>query len=446
MGTLKGQQWGGLGTSWVTNTANIAPRLVTRHRLKTVYLAAMHFAIFFVILRGGTGGGDTQCPTCPVGPESDITGMECVYDDAVVFSPKWGMAANDEVYHLDTMILETITLDELRSARGARRKELDLVVTTARQTVEKRAGVMGVESVQGGYDARRRRRFYKVWMVDRTNLDMLERRIINIELPMQTNACVSEHHLADKKPRVNFIVSLKNMASRFMNLADYVSAIFLEGDDVRLVVVDYDSQDANIARIIDAMQFPALLYTFPSETAFSRSGGLMKGASLVEGDDEIIFFIDVDMGFPLDFAQRIRDHCIRGQQIYAPVAWSTFKDGSSNHKKPGQGFWRTGGFGMMGMYKGDLKTLRGYDTQKFTTKHGGEDIDLANKILMTPGYVVSRPLEPDYFHAWHAENDWKESDGSQRPIHPQFCGSREYSFPTFKREDVCMDHFYKSTV
>ena len=43
------------------------------------------------------------------------------------------------------------------------------------------------------------------------------------------------------------------------------------------------------------------------------------------------------------------------------------------------GFWETLTYGLLGMYKSDWASTGGFDTQKYTTKWGGEDWDAVDK-------------------------------------------------------------------
>ena len=44
-----------------------------------------------------------------------------------------------------------------------------------------------------------------------------------------------------------------------------------------------------------------------------------------------------------------------------------------------EGFWETLTYGLLGMYKSDWVMTGGFDTQKYTTKWGGEDWDAVDK-------------------------------------------------------------------
>lgn len=89
-----------------------------------------------------------------------------------------------------------------------------------------------------------------------------------------------------------------------------------------------------------------------------------------DGQDDLLFFVDVDMVFSRASLERIRVNTIRGRQVYFPIVFSEFEPAtvyrdqgltvSPNHFLINQdsGYWRQYGFGIVSVYKSDLRRVR----------------------------------------------------------------------------------------
>lgn len=89
-----------------------------------------------------------------------------------------------------------------------------------------------------------------------------------------------------------------------------------------------------------------------------------------DGQDDLLFFVDVDMVFSRATLERIRTNTIRGRQAYFPIVFSEFDPTTvyrdqavgvaPNHFLINQdtGYWRQYGFGIVSVYKSDLRRVR----------------------------------------------------------------------------------------
>jgi hypothetical protein len=169
-----------------------------------------------------------------------------------------------------------------------------------------------------------------------------------------------------------------------------------------LVVVDFGSAQCNVTKILEAAQIPYKLIV--SNEKFSRTKGLNTGCGSTSEAHGICFMLDVDLDLPTDFHLTIRQQTIESLTAYAPVMYSFNKD-KPMQVGEGNGWWRTTSLGMIGVFKTDFQKIGGYDEKQFTTKWGGEDLDLASR-LMKSGLEIIRPLEKNYFHKYHPNNPW----------------------------------------
>ncbi|XP_052870514.1 chondroitin sulfate synthase 1-like, partial [Anopheles cruzii] len=164
--------------------------------------------------------------------------------------------------------------------------------------------------------------------------------------------------------------------------------------------------DLLVALYVDAPESPALLTLLtglqsrhpaarinfvPLSGNFSRGLALDRATkSLHCADDDILFFIDVDMVFSAQSLVRIRQNVIRGRQIYLPIVFSEYAPAlesgapgggptteSGDLRPPAvrnfsapypitdeTGYFRQFGYGLVGIYKADLERpdLKGLST------------------------------------------------------------------------------------
>ena len=155
---------------------------------------------------------------------------------------------------------------------------------------------------------------------------------------------------------------------------------------------------------------------------FSRSIGCETGAALYN-EDELIFFIDVDMMFNSDFLLRVRSNTIYNKLVYYPIVYSEYDDSANivdaigtalnkrNDSSPAstrtepeydygedKGFWRQFGFGMLGAYLGDLRKVGGFN--QTIIGWGYEDLDLYEKFVKH-NMTIFRSVDIGEVHMFH---------------------------------------------
>jgi chondroitin sulfate synthase len=158
---------------------------------------------------------------------------------------------------------------------------------------------------------------------------------------------------------------------------------------------------------------------------FSRSIGCEMGAALFKQED-LLFFIDVDILFTNEFLFRARLNTIQYKQVYYPIVFSEYdpddsidaiqllvnKTESSKLRNRGQklvrnshyelnldnGYWRQFGFGIVSVYYSDLKLVGGFDTS--IIGWGKEDVDLYEKFIRS-NLTIFRTIDPGLIHVFH---------------------------------------------
>lgn len=148
------------------------------------------------------------------------------------------------------------------------------------------------------------------------------------------------------------------------------------------------------------------------EESFARGRALQFGAESLQ-DDDLMFFIDVDMAFNGKTLLRIRQNTIRNTTIYFPIVYSLY-DPKKFHKhydgsdyrlfdkelllNEDNGSWRQYGFGIVSLYKSDFVKLRGFNT---TIKGWGmEDVAFFDAAVKSDMQTV-RSVDPGLVHIYH---------------------------------------------
>uniref|UniRef100_T1J359 Hexosyltransferase n=1 Tax=Strigamia maritima TaxID=126957 RepID=T1J359_STRMM len=212
---------------------------------------------------------------------------------------------------------------------------------------------------------------------------------------------------------INFILPLLGRYETFHRFLDIFETVcLLDNERVDLLVVLYQTQDlqTQTAKIID--HYKSIQDKYPNyklilqtaEGTFSRASALQLGASKFQ-DDNLLFFIDVDMSMDKEFLQRTRLNVIRGIQVYFPIVFSQYspktysKDPKNNDQiSDDSGYWRQFGFGIGAMYKSDFDAVGGFNTS--IQGWGQEDVDLYEKIVKS-NLTIFRAVDPGLIHIYH---------------------------------------------
>ncbi|XP_076039998.1 chondroitin sulfate synthase [Oratosquilla oratoria] len=243
-----------------------------------------------------------------------------------------------------------------------------------------------------------------------------------------------------KPKRITFILPLSGRFGTFRRFMDDFRRVCLERDEnVQLLVVlfepsqGHEDERDNTEALLTSTQFDfpnTAMSIIQANTTFARALALDLGARECE-DDDLMFFIDVDMTFDAASLDRIRHFTILGKQVYYPIVFSEFDPSVS---RPGSnlssydhtliddvvGYWRSFGFGIAALYKADLKLSGGLDTS--ILGWGREDVDLFDKVLKS-NVRVMRAADPGLIHIFHLV----ECDPALEPSQYQMCLGTRFS-------------------
>lgn len=227
---------------------------------------------------------------------------------------------------------------------------------------------------------------------------------------------ISFLHDEETKP-INFIVPLSGRHETFKRFLQIYEKTCLQRDKyTRLVIVLYKSNDGYFHKnkqLIEALKAAygndKVSYVTLSGQ-FSRAKALESGVQLLK-DNDLMFFLDVDILFSKNTLQRIRFNTVQRKRAYFPIVFSLYDYTLFNRSlvnfeqfpseaiiNENSGFWRQFGFGIASIYKSDYETIGGLNTS--ITGWGMEDVHFYDKIIKSRIKIV-RSVDPDLIHVYH---------------------------------------------
>ena len=212
-------------------------------------------------------------------------------------------------------------------------------------------------------------------------------------------------------PTVNFMTVLSGLSNRLEKfLQDYEKNILQRGEDATLNIVLFNSPDAAKVRLMVDQYLTryqgAKIYIIDAPGEFARGIGLHHGAERLR-DDQLVFFVDVDLDVAPQFLQRCRLNTIQGKQVYFPIFFKMYNpefvqkyyQGNATQILMRQnGHWAHYSYGMLCTYVSDYRKAGGFDLEM--RGWGEEDVDYFNRVLHT-GFEVFRAPDPGLVHNWH---------------------------------------------
>uniref|UniRef100_A0A3B3HE02 Hexosyltransferase n=1 Tax=Oryzias latipes TaxID=8090 RepID=A0A3B3HE02_ORYLA len=246
-----------------------------------------------------------------------------------------------------------------------------------------------------------------------------------------------------KESKVNILVPLLGRYDIFVRfMANFERVCLIPNLNVKLLVLLF-STDNNTERVkqVELMREYHLKYPHadmeikPVAGSFSRALALEVGSTHFT-NDSLLFYCDVDLLFSGDFLKRCRTYSTLGEQAYFPIIFSQYdpkvvyagKVQSNNHYVfiSKRGLWRTYGFGIVCVYKGDLVRAGGFDTS--IQGWGLEDVDLYNKFVQS-GIRLFRSTDTGIVHVHHPVVCDPNLEAKQYKI---CLGSKASSHPTVR--------------
>ncbi|KAJ8714761.1 hypothetical protein PYW07_002986 [Mythimna separata] len=250
--------------------------------------------------------------------------------------------------------------------------------------------------------------------------------------------------------RIHFILPLSGRQETFGRfMKNYEDIVLKTNEAVSLIVVvyldtnsplDYKNTENLVNYYVDMYGKDIKVVSMGTET-FSRGAALTEGLKLCS-DDDLVFFIDVDMMFNFDTLRRIRIHTIKYHQVYFPVVFSEYNNevvnGEDYNKLLGNtddvpnpeemendepeeeeiksekeivnemyskgisnelGYFRQYGFGILAMYKCDFERVGGFDLK--IKGWGMEDVQMFETLIKS-NLSVFRAADDSLVHIFHS--------------------------------------------
>lgn len=216
----------------------------------------------------------------------------------------------------------------------------------------------------------------------------------------------------DMQSRINFIMPLSGRIDMFKQ---FLKNFIANGDN--------ENVHLTIAYFGDSTEIKSLLETYKLDLGFSswkiielkgefnRGRALNAGAESMRSDDDLMLFIDVDIGFTKSIFNVCRSYPEKSKSVYFPIVFSLYNPSSNFIRKSTErqkivlhqdyGYWRHFGYGMSCLYKYDYDKVNGFN--KTIEGWGMEDIDFYRKFVES-GYHIVRAPEKSLVHYWHEKS------------------------------------------
>ena len=236
---------------------------------------------------------------------------------------------------------------------------------------------------------------------------------------------------------IHFILPLSGRHRTFRRfLENYEQVCLIKNERTELHVVLFASNSNATSELIEENQLNIRLIErlekkyknskiqlIQETDSFSRARALDRGVRSLN-DQDLMFFIDVDIAFTNDALARIRLNTLKQERIYFPVVFSQYDPRmvydrrKQNIKEQNifsideqAGFWRLFGFGIVALYKIDYKSLGGFDLS--IQGWGKEDVDFFEKVVRSNNLKIFRAPDSGLVHVYHGVNCDESLKGTQ---------------------------------
>lgn len=221
------------------------------------------------------------------------------------------------------------------------------------------------------------------------------------------------------KKTITFILPLSGRLSTFIRFLHFYERVCLiENELTRLIIVLYKTTQSEFEGTVTIINDLRDKYkasdirTIVIEESFARGRALQFGADILQNND-LMFFIDVDMAFNSKTLLRIRQNTIKNTTIYFPIVYSLYdpKTFSKSYDitdyrifdkellvDEDNGSWRQFGFGIVSLYKSDFVKLGGFNTS--IKGWGMEDVAFYDHVIKSDLQMV-RTVDPGLVHIYH---------------------------------------------
>lgn len=253
---------------------------------------------------------------------------------------------------------------------------------------------------------------------------------------------------------VHFVLPLSgkyDVLRRFLRNYEEICLTGEERTTLSVILYRHKTEDSfdRTTDLIERLKYKyrgANIDVVPASGAFSRAKALNLGASRLK-DNDLMFFVDVDIAFTESALHRIRSNTLLGRQIYFPVVFSQYNPNTVRGDNRGgnvfavdetSGYWRQFGFGIVSLYKQEYKTVGGFDLS--IQGWGKEDVDFYEKVVKS-NVKIFRTADRDLVHVYHdvecskdlPETQWSMCMGTKADT---FAGTEALSKMIYENPEV----------
>ncbi|XP_078033668.1 chondroitin sulfate synthase isoform X1 [Augochlora pura] len=222
----------------------------------------------------------------------------------------------------------------------------------------------------------------------------------------------SEEEDPVRSKTIHFVLPLAGRHEVFQRFLQNYEEICLTSDQrtALLVVLYHHTTENSFNQTIDLIEQLKYKYRsasidiLPASGQFSRARALELATSRLRNDD-LMFFVDVDIVFTEAALYRIKANTLLGRQIYFPVVFSQYdpkivgKRGRDMFAiDETSGYWRQFGFGIVSLYKQDYRAVGGFDLS--IQGWGKEDVDFFEKAVKS-SIKIFRAADRGLVHVYH---------------------------------------------
>ncbi|KAK9880257.1 hypothetical protein WA026_010132 [Henosepilachna vigintioctopunctata] len=245
----------------------------------------------------------------------------------------------------------------------------------------------------------------------------IKHALINLQRNLQP---FFEFNESNEKEAIYFILPLSGRFETFERfMKTYERVCLIPREHTSLIIILYENPDStsdldntmNLVEFLQNKYYDNKISIIHKNEQFSRGKALNYGVENLK-DNDLIFFVDVDMMFNDETLKRIRMNTILNKSVYFPIVFSSYNLKMFNKSSPsGQqlldstyvinedsGFWRQFGFGIVSLYKSDYLEIGGFNLM--ITGWGFEDVTFYDKVVKSNLEIV-RSVDPSLVHIYH---------------------------------------------
>ncbi|XP_048586039.1 N-acetyl-beta-glucosaminyl-glycoprotein 4-beta-N-acetylgalactosaminyltransferase 1 isoform X2 [Nematostella vectensis] len=204
---------------------------------------------------------------------------------------------------------------------------------------------------------------------------------------------------------INIVITVSAQKVWILHFIRDLAQVIRDSNDqnVNVIIAYYGNDPASLEYELkrkDIKNFTVI----PLTGRFHKTYAIQKAVSSVRDKDSIVFLLDLHLRMPSNILESVRKHTIQGVLAYSPIVFRLSEcAGPGTREHPSKGFFQKNGFGIFSIYKSDWDVFGGMNVKDFKHTWGGEDWDLADRVLNS-GIEIERLMLPGFYHFFHSHS------------------------------------------